>query len=101
MKEVEDVLLLIKMGESVQMPRREVFSHFPSLRIIKVVKDGIPIGTEYYPGAQSLPSTTHQKTIRLINLNWNGIKVNAEYDSTSKLVKVISGNVDSVTIKVI
>lgn len=101
MKEVEDVTLLIKMGESTQMPRREAFSHFPLLRVIKVVKDGIPVSTEFFPGAQSVPSTIHQKTIRLINLNWNGIMVKAEYDSTTKLVKVTGGNVDSVTIKVI
>lgn len=101
MKEVEDVVLVIKLGDSAMMPRREVFSHFPVLRVIKVVKDGIPISTEFFPGAQSLPSTTHQKTIRLINLNWNGIVVKGEYDSTTKLVKVTGGNVDSVTIKVI
>lgn len=101
MKEVEDIVLLIKMGESVQMPRREVFSHFPVLRVIKVVKDGVPIGTEFFPGAQSVPSTRHPKTIRLVNLNWNGVDVRVLYDSTSKQVSLVSGNVDSVSIRVI
>lgn len=95
----EEHIFIMKAGEEtkVELP---AFSNFPSFTIAKVLMGKLPVGTEYFPGAKSIPSTRHPATIRLLNMSWNGIKVMAEYDHTSKLLKVISANVDSVTIKV-
>lgn len=95
----EEHIFIMKAREEtkVELPP---FSDFPSFTIVKVVSSKQWIGTEYFPGAKSLPSTRHPNTVRYLNMNWNGIKVMAEYDHTSKMLKVTSANVDSVTIKV-
>lgn len=100
MSEKEEFIYIMKAGEEtkVELPP---FSGTPSFIVTKVVMTKLPVGTEFYPGCKSIPSTRHPKTIRLINLDWAGVKVFAEYDHSSKMLKVISANVDSVTIKVL
>lgn len=100
MSDKEEYVYIMKAGEEtkVELP---LFHGVPSFIITKVVMTKLPVGTEFYPGSKSIPSTQHPNTIRLINLNWNGVKVHAEYDHSSKLLKVTSANVDSVTIKVL
>lgn len=93
-------LYIMKVGEETKVEARSPFSAFPSLHVVKVVKDGLHVDTSFFPTAASLPSTKHPNTIRLLNLNWNGYSVKAEYDDSSKLLKVLSGNVDSVTIRI-
>lgn len=95
----EQQKLIIDINSEVKL---EVppFSHFPNFRIIGVIKDGKEISTEYWPTNTSMPSTKHRETIRLLNLGWNGVKVKAEYDSTSKMIKVFDGNVDSIILRV-
>lgn len=97
----EPILIELKVGEEVKIPDRGAFASFPKLRVSKVVKDGIVRITEYWPGTGSIPSTLHQKTIRLLNLQWNGIVVQGEYDDSSKLLKITKGNTDSVTVEII
>lgn len=95
----EEHIFIMKAGEEtkVELPP---FSYLPSFTITKVLVGKLPVGTEFFPGAKSLPSTRHPNTVRYLNMNWNNIKVMAEYDHTSKMLKVTSANVDSVTIKV-
>ncbi|QBZ70600.1 hypothetical protein pETSU_019 [Edwardsiella phage pEt-SU] len=99
MSDKEEYIYIMKAGEEtkVELPP---FSGFPSFTITNVLMNKLPVGTEYFPGAKSIPSTRHPTTIRLLNMSWNNIKVMAEYDHSSKMLKVISANVDSVTIKV-
>ena len=92
--------LTLKVGEEVKVPDRGPFASFPKLRVTGVTKDGVTHATEYWPTNNSIPSNLHTKTIRLLNLQWNGIVVQGEYDDSSKLVKITKGNVDSVTIEI-
>lgn len=92
--------LTLKPNSEAVLPPRGAFASLPKFRVISVVKDGKIISTEYWPTNGSLPSTKSSKHVRLINLNWNDVKVNAEYDDTSKVIKVLKGNVDSITIEV-
>ena len=96
----DKINLVIKTGNEMLVPDRGLFASFPKLRVIEVGKDNKPISTEYWPSAGSLPSNTHQKTVRLINLNWNGVNAKIEYDDSSKLIKVLEGNVDYVKIEI-
>lgn len=100
MSEKEELIYIMKAGEEtkVELPP---FHGVPSFIVAKVVMTKLPVGTDFYPGCKSIPSTRHPNTIRLINLDWNGVKVSAEYDHSSKMLKVLSANVDSVTIKVL
>lgn len=94
------IRLVMKPGDSMKMPCRGVFSKFPKLRIVSITQGGKVVDATYYPNSGSIPSTRHSETVRLINLDWLNIKVNVEYSSTTGLVKVINGNVESVTIEI-
>lgn len=97
----DDVInLTLSVGKEMTLPGRGLFASFPKLRVTKVVKDGKITSTDFWPTTGSLPSTRHSKTIRYINLDWNGTKAKIEYDDSSKLIKVLEGNVDSVTIEI-
>lgn len=95
------IFVTLKVGGEMKCPARPLFSSFPRFRVVELIKDGKRIDTQFWPTAGSLPGTRHNKTIRYININWNGCEVKAEYDDVTKLIKVTSGNVDSVRIEVI
>lgn len=97
----DKINLVMKPGTEMLVPGRGLFASFPKLRVTEVVKDNKKINTEYWPSSGSLPSNTHERTIRLINLYWNGVDVKIEYDDSSKLIKVLEGNVDSVKIEIV
>lgn len=92
--------LVMKPGTEMLVPGRGLFASFPKLRVTKVITGDKHTSTDFWPTAGSLPSTRHSKTIRYINLDWNGVTVKIEYDDTSKLIKVLEGNVDSVVIEI-
>lgn len=92
--------LTLKVGEEVKVPDRGPFANFPKLRVTKVVKEGKELSTEYWPTNGSMPSNLHTKTIRLLNLHWNGVIAQGEYDDSSKLLKITKGNVESVTVEI-
>lgn len=92
-----DQVMLPVNGEMV-IPPRDPSSPLPKLTVIAVVRDKQTTNTVFWPAAGSVPSTRHPKTIRFINLDWDGVKVKVEYDDSSKVLKVLSGNVDSVVI---
>lgn len=94
------IYVIIKVGGEMKIPARPLFSSFPKFRIVEICKDNKTTNTSYWPNAGSLPSTHSPKHIRLINLDWNKVQVKMEYDETSKMIKVLSGNVDSVKIRI-
>lgn len=96
----EKITLTVKLGEEVKVPSRGPFSSFPKLRVVGVTRYGQEFKTEYWPTTGSLPSNIHSKTVRLINLEWNGTRAKLEYDDTSKNIKFLSGNVESVNVEI-
>lgn len=91
----------LDVGKEFKLPPREPFSHFPRFRLLTVVKDRRYSDSRFWPGSQSKPSTRHPKTIRFIQTDWNGAKVKIDYDDTSKVLKFVEGNVDTVIVEVI
>lgn len=96
----DTIKVTMKPNSEMTIPSRGPFSGFPRLRIIKILSGGTWTSTEYWPTNDSRPSTRHPKTIRLINLNWVGVEAKVEYDDTSKLIKVLDCNVESITIEI-
>lgn len=96
----DTIKVTMKANSEMRMPGRGLFSSFPCLRIIKILSGETWTNTEYWPTNCSLPSTQHPKTIRLINLNWNGVEAKVEYGDTSKMIKVMDCNVESITIEI-
>lgn len=97
----DDIIkVTMKVNDEMKLPGRGLFSKFPSLRITKILSGETWTNTEYWPTNCSLPSTKHPKTIRLINLNWNGVEAKVEYDDSSKMIKVMDCNVESITIEI-
>lgn len=96
--ETGNIELTLKVGEQVVIPDRGAFASFPKIRIVEITKDGKSTSTRYWPTNGGIPSTLHTLHIRLLNLQWNGVVVQGEYDDTSKVLKITKGNVDSVTV---
>ncbi|AEV89514.1 hypothetical protein OBP_077 [Pseudomonas phage OBP] len=96
----DTITVTMKMDSEMKMPGRGPFAGFPKLRIVGVIEGDKNTATDFWPTAESIPSTRHPKTIRLINLNWQKKTARVEYDDTSKIIKVFGGNVDSVVIKI-
>lgn len=94
------ITLTLKVGNEMKMPSRGLFCSFPFLTLTKVYLDGKWVSTEFMPSANSVPNTRHPKTIRQIHFNWKEMNVKIEYDDITKMVKVLEGNVDTVTIRV-
>ena len=93
-------IVTLRVGTEVEAPYRGVFVSFPYLTLMSVEVEGKWINTEYMPGANSVPSTRHPKTIRQIHFNWKKMYVEIEYDDITKKIKAIRGNVTSVVVRV-
>lgn len=94
---MSQVTMVLKPGDDLPIPDMGPFHGIPHfiLKSIKV-KDTV-FNTAYQPKSSSLPSTRHPN-IRIIDFDWNGVRVLMEYSTTTGKMKVIKSNVDEMTV---